>query len=56
MNDSLEALYHRVIITPVKNGYVVSKGTSDYIAFTFNELHQLVKMLLEKEELPEKPF
>lgn len=56
MFDTLEGLYHRIIITPVNNGYVVSKGTTNYIAFTFNELQQLVKKLLEKEELPDPPF
>lgn len=45
-----------VIITPVKNGYVIRKSDTAYIAFTYNELNWLIKMLLEKEDLPPKPF
>lgn len=53
---------HELVITAVNNGYIIRKyrgsvgGTKTYIAFTFNELQQLVKKLLEKEELLDIPF
>lgn len=53
---------HEIVITAVNNGYIIRKytgslgATKTYIAFTFNELQQLVKQLLEKEELPDPPF
>lgn len=53
---------HEIVITAVNNGYIIRKytgslkATKTYIAFTFNELQQLVKKLLEKEDLPDIPF
>ena len=51
-----ESWMHDVVISPVKNGYVIHKGNTAYIAFTYNELNQLIKFLLEKEDLPDIPF
>lgn len=53
---------HEIVINVANNGYIIRKYSSNlgvsktYIAFTFNELQQLVKKLLEKEELPDPPF
>lgn len=45
-----------ILISVVKNGFIVSKGGRTYVAFTESEILSLVKVLLHEDDLPEVPF